>query len=171
MHVAVGSTNPVKLRATEGALADLAGTVVAVDVDPGVPEQPRSTDQTVRGAKNRAKRALDAEGADLGVGLEGGVAEVDGLDGRFLTMWAAVANGETVSVGAGPRLRLPNEIADAIADGRELGPLLDEVLGTDGLKHGRGAVGVFTANRVTREDALRQAVAMALGPVVTEHYG
>jgi inosine/xanthosine triphosphatase len=171
MHVAVGSTNPVKVAATEAALESLAGSVVAVDVHPGVPEQPRGTDQTVQGAKNRARRALDAESADLGVGLEGGVAGVEGLDGRFLTMWAAVATGKTVSVGAGPRLRLPAEIADAIAAGRELGPLLDEVLGTDGLKHGRGAVGVFTANRVTREDALRQAVAMALGPSVTDHYG
>ena len=170
MHVAVGSTNPVKLHATEAAVDDHAATVVAVDVAPGVPEQPRSTDQTVRGAKNRARRALEAESADLGVGLEGGVAEVDGLEGWFLTMWAAVATGETVSVGAGPRLALPAEIAAAVADGRELGPLLDEVLGTEGLKRGRGAVGVFTGDRVTREDALRQAVAMALGPVVTDHY-
>jgi len=171
MHVAVGSTNPVKLNATAAALGDLADSVVAVDVDPGVPEQPRSTAETVQGAKNRARRALDAEAAALGVGLEGGVATVDGLDGQFLTMWAAVATGEAVSVGAGPRLRLPEAVARAIAEGRELGPLLDEILGTEGLKHGRGAVGVYTADRVTREDALRQAVAMALGPVVTEHYG
>ena len=170
MHVVVGSTNPVKLNATEAAVEALADTVVAVDVDPGVPEQPRSTEQTVQGAKNRARRALAADRADLGVGLEGGVASVAGLDGQFLTMWAAVATGESVSVGAGPRLRLPDEIADAVVAGRELGPLLDEVLGTEGLKRGRGAVGVFTGDRVTREAALRQAVAMALGPVVTEHY-
>jgi inosine/xanthosine triphosphatase len=170
MHVAVGSTNPVKLTATEAAVDD-AATVVAVDVDPGVPEQPRSTEQTVQGAKNRARRALNAESADLGVGLEGGVATVEGFEGWFLTMWAAVATEEPVSVGAGPRLALPAEIAAAVADGRELGPLLDEVLGTEGLKRGRGAVGVFTGDRVTREDALRQAVAMALGPVVTDHYG
>lgn len=170
MQVAVGSTNPVKRQATEGAVEDLADAVVSVDVDPGVPEQPRTTESTVLGAKNRARRAMAAAGADLGIGLEGGVAEVAGLEGQFLTMWAAVATGDSVTVGAGPRLRLPDEIAEAVENGRELGPLLDEVLGTEGLKHGRGAVGVFTVDRVTREAALRQAVAMALAPVVSEHY-
>ncbi len=170
MRVAVGSENPVKYRATVGALGELSTAIDRVAVDSGVPEQPMSTVETIDGAKNRAERARASGGYDLGVGLEGGVTTVEGTDGWFLTMWAAVTDGEDCSVGAGPRLRLPDEIARDLEQGAELGPLLDDILGTEEIKKGRGAVGVFTGNTVGREDALRHAVAMALGPFVTGHY-
>lgn len=169
MRVAVGSTNPVKRRATEGALNEDA-VVEAVAVDSGVADQPRSTEETVRGAKNRAHRSIAAGEYDLGVGIEGGVASVPSLEGLYLTMWAAVTDGERIEVGAGPRIRLPETIAEPVREGRELGPLLDEVLGTENLKEGRGAVGVFTGDRIGREDALRHAVAVALGPITSIHY-
>ena len=170
MQVAVGSTNPVKYRATVGALGEWASAVEQVDVDSGVSEQPLSTAETIEGAKNRARRARAAGDDDLGVGIEGGVATVDGLEGRFLTMWAAVDDGSQCSVGAGPRIRLPDSIVRALETGAELGPLLDDLLGTEQIKEDRGAVGVFTANAIGREDALRHAVAVALGPIVSEHY-
>ncbi len=40
MHVAVGSTNPVKLEAVEETLERFDPTVTAVAVDSGIPEQP-----------------------------------------------------------------------------------------------------------------------------------
>ena len=170
MRVAVGSTNPVKYRATVRALGDLATTIDRIDVDPGVTEQPLSTAETVDGATNRAERARVAGDYELGVGIEGGVTSVDGLDGLFLTMWAAIDDGSSCSVGSGPRLRLPDSIARDLEAGAELGPLLDERLGTEEIKTGRGAVGVFTGNTIGREDALYHAVAVALGPIVSEHY-
>lgn len=170
MRVAVGSLNPVKYRATASALGERAVAVEQIDVDSGVSEQPLSTAATIEGAKNRARRARQAGDYDLGVGIEGGVARVEGVDGLFLTMWAAVDDGTQISVGAGPRLRLPDSIATELDAGAELGPLLDRVLGTEEVKTGRGAVGVFTDGIVDREDALRQAVAAALAPVVSEYY-
>ncbi|MDZ7849280.1 MAG: inosine/xanthosine triphosphatase [Halodesulfurarchaeum sp.] len=170
MRVAVGSGNPVKYAATVGAFGDLASSIDRVTVESGVSEQPRSTAETIEGAKNRARRALAAGDYDLGVGIEGGVATIDGLDGKFLTMWAAIDDGSGHSLGSGPRLRLPDSIATDIERGAELGPLLDELLGTDGIKEESGAVGVFTENTIGREDALRHAVAVALGPIISEHY-
>lgn len=170
MRVAVGSRNPVKYDATVGAFGDLASVVDRVGVDSGVSEQPRSTAETIEGAKNRARRARAAGDYDLGVGIEGGVATIDGLDGQFLTMWAAIDDGSNQSLGSGPRLRLPESIASEIERGAELGPLLDELLGTEGIKEEAGAVGVFTEHTIGREDALRHAVAVALGPIISEHY-
>ena len=169
MKVAVGSENPVKVDATAGAFGDLASSIDAVEVDSGVSEQPATTAETVQGATNRARRANAAGDYEVRVGIEGGVASVANLDGLYLTMWAAVDDGSDLSLGSGPRIRLPDSIAAAVRDGRELGPLLDAVLGTEDLKKGKGAVGVFTQNRIGREDALRQAVAVALGPLVSEH--
>ncbi|MBS3760449.1 inosine/xanthosine triphosphatase [Halodesulfurarchaeum sp.] len=170
MRVAVGSTNPVKHRATVGALGDLATTIDRIDVDPGVAEQPLTTTETVEGAKNRAERARAAGDYDLGIGIEGGVARINGLEGWFLTMWAAIDDGSNCALGSGPRLRLPDEIGTELEQGAELGPLLDARLGTEEIKTGRGAVGVFTGNTIGREDALRHAVAVALGPIVSGHY-
>ena len=82
--VAVGSTNPVKLRACERAFAkcfpSMRVTCYAVQgVRSGVPDQPLGMAQTTRGAVNRARHALKKAKATkawaphFAVGLEGGL--------------------------------------------------------------------------------------------------
>lgn len=171
-RVAVGSGNPVKRRATA---AVVGGTVTAVPVDSGVPEQPRGRAETVAGARTRAERALATERPDggrydLGVGIEGGVAPVDGLDARCLVMWAAVTDGEAVGCGAGPTLPLPPAVGERVREGAELGPVMDEIVGETGVARGRGAVGVLTDGRLDREAALADAVRVALAPLTSSRY-
>lgn len=169
MHIGVGSTNPVKAAATRDAVVGEA-TVEAVAVGSGVSEQPHGEAETIRGARNRARRSFEAGDFDLGVGIEGGVAEVNGADGLFLIMWAAATDGERVELGAGPRLRLPDSIATRVDAGEELGPVMDDALGTENVARGRGAAGALTGNAIDRTEGLRHAVAGALGPFVTDLY-
>lgn len=168
MRVGVGSRNPVKLAATERAFAaaGIEATVEAVAVESGVGDQPVGDDETVRGARNRAERALG--GRDLGVGIEGGVA--GGPDGRYLIMWAAATDGDEPALGGGPRVRLPRPIADRVRAGEALGPVMDDVVGESGVKRKQGAAGVLTGGVIDREDALLAAVAGALGPFLAEVY-
>ncbi|MFC6731962.1 MULTISPECIES: inosine/xanthosine triphosphatase [unclassified Haladaptatus] len=169
MRVGVGSQNPVKVRATEQALANvLDATVEPVAVESGVSEQPRGLQETISGAENRARAVLDAGEFDLGIGIEGGVATVD--DRLYLVMWAAVTDGERVGRGAGPSLALPEDIAARIEVGEELGPVMDDVLDMNNVAKKQGAAGALTAGIVDREAALTQAVAGALGPFVTDLY-
>jgi len=168
--VAVGSENPVKVAAVRTLLGERARRVVPVDVDSGVSEQPFGPAETVTGARNRSVRALEGSEADLGVGIEGGVADPGASDDLYLTMWAAVTDGERTSVGAGPRIALPPEVAERVRAGEELGPVMDDVTGEDGVARGRGAAGVLTDGLTDRETALEQAVAAAFGPFVTDHY-
>lgn len=183
IRVAVGSTNPVKVAATERALrrgdAVSAAAVESVRVDSGVPDQPRGIEQTVTGAETRARRALEGGGPDgdgdgrrydLGVGIEGGVAEYPGVDGLYLVMWAAVTDGDRLGRGGGPSLRLPERVAERVRAGEELGPVMDDVTGREGVKREGGAAGVLTEGHTDRERALAEAVAGALGPVVTGRY-
>ncbi|AHG03149.1 hypothetical protein HALDL1_05760 [Halobacterium sp. DL1] len=165
MRVAVGSGNPVKRAAVAAALPD--ATVEAVTVESGVAEQPWGDDETVEGARNRAQRAL-GEGYDLGVGLEGGVHQRGGQ--LFLVMWAAATDGERVELGGGPRIRLPNDVAARLRDGEELGPVMDDLLDTSGVAENQGAAGVLTDGITDRTEALRAAVAGALGPFRTDYY-
>lgn len=169
MRVAVGSGNPVKRDAAANALPADA-VVDAVAVESGVSEQPWGETETVRGARNRAENALAAGDYDLGIGLEGGVARPESLDGLFLTMWAAATDGDRVEYGGGPRLRLPDSVATRLDAGEELGPVMDDLLGTTGVKHDQGAAGVLTGGIIDRESALRHALAGAIGPFVTDYY-
>ena len=165
MHVAVGSTNPVKRRAVEHVVD---ARVTVVDVDSGVPEQPRGNAETVEGAERRAERALDAAGASVGVGIEGGVTEFDGTDGLFVVAWSAATDGDRWGRAASPSLRLPEPVARRIRAGGELGPVLDDLLEREGVKHEEGAAGVLTGGRVGRTDALATGVAGAVAPVLGE---
>ncbi|PSP81578.1 inosine/xanthosine triphosphatase [Halobacteriales archaeon QS_1_68_20] len=171
MRVAVGSTNPVKRAATEAAFESFpGGSVEAEAVDSGVGEQPVGHAETIEGARNRAERALGAGNYDLGVGIEGGVAEFEGSDGLYLIMWAAVTDGETTGRGAGPSLGLPDSVAARVRDGEELGPVMDDAFDLENVKENQGAAGVLTGNLIDRESALRTAVAGAFGPFVTDCY-
>lgn len=166
MDLAVGSTNPTKIDAVERTLERFDPTVVDVGVDSGVPEQPWSIEETVTGAENRARRALAATDADYGIGLEGGVARIDGVSGLSLIMWAAATDGDRLERGGGPTLRLPDDVARRLEDGAELGPVMDDRLGTDGIAEAEGAAGVLTAGLTSRTRALGEAVACAFGPFV-----
>lgn len=168
MQVGVGSRNPVKLAATRQAFDSIAApaAIVAVDADSGVSEQPLGDEETIRGAKNRARAA--AEGYDIGIRIEGGVA--DGPDGSYLIMWAAATDGARMDIGGGPRVRLPERLGTQVRAGRKLGPLMDELVGQSDVARNDGAAGTLTGGIIDRESALRHAVAGALGPFVTAFY-
>jgi inosine/xanthosine triphosphatase len=178
MRIGVGSGNPVKRRAVESLVEDVDGAlaeaaVEAVAVESGVAEQPFGHAETVRGAETRARNVLAADDGpfDLGVGIEGGVAEFDGTDGLYLVMWAAVADGRRVERGAGPAIRLPEAVAGRVRDGEELGPVMDDELGEEGVARRQGAAGVLTGGGVDRAAALETAVAGAFGPFVVDYDG
>ncbi|MFC4246817.1 DUF84 family protein [Natribaculum luteum] len=178
MELAVGSTNPVKVDAVASALERYEPTVTAVSVDSGVAEQPRSVEATITGAENRARRALEVTASrsdrtdeyTFGVGLEGGVARFDATAGLYLIMWAAVTDSDQVGRGAGPSLRLPDHVAARVEAGEELGPVMDDFLGAEGVAENEGAAGMLTGGLTDRTRALREAVACAFGPFVTPYY-
>lgn len=166
VHVGVGSGNPVKRRAVERVLGDRAESVESVPVDSDVPDQPKGEQETHRGAVTRAERAYARGEFDIGVGLEGGVRKHSFSDGLFVIMWGAATDGENLCPAAGPQFRLPEAVAQQVKEGRELGPVLDDVLDRSGTKYGEGAAGVVTDGLSVRATALGQAVAGSIGPLL-----
>ncbi|MXR50703.1 inosine/xanthosine triphosphatase [Halovenus sp. WSH3] len=170
MRVAVGSLNPVKEAATARALGDRPADVLPVDVDSGVSEQPRGRSETITGAENRASAALAETDCTYGVGIEGGVADVDGAEGLWLIMWAAVTDGRGWGRGGGPTLRLPADIAERVRAGEELGPVMDDHLDAEGIATDQGAAGVLTDGSIDRTSALAHGVSAAFGPFLADVY-
>ena len=164
--IAVGSTNPVKIGAVRAVVSRLApnATVEGIAVASTVSDQPFGDEETIRGARARATAAREAVGAELGVGLEGGVVEL--ADGSMQTCaWAVVvdANGRS-GVGGSLAMPLPSSVAAMIREGTELGVAMDRLVGAHGTKHGSGAVGILTNGLVDRQRAYEILVIYALGP-------
>ncbi len=82
MKVLIASRNPVKIRAVETAFSlqfpERTIDFEACNMASGVSEQPRSDDETRRGARNRAKNTCKQyPRADFWVGLEDGIETID----------------------------------------------------------------------------------------------
>jgi inosine/xanthosine triphosphatase len=166
--VAVGSENPVKMGAVRAVLGWAAPAVLITSqrVASGVPDQPFGDDETIAGARTRARRARDLVDADLGVGLEGGV--VDGPGGMRTCAWCVVVHRDgREGVGGSLAMPLPEEVAAMIRAGEELGHAMDRFVATRGTKHGKGAVGILTAGRIDRQGAYEVLVTYALAPFLT----
>jgi inosine/xanthosine triphosphatase len=166
--VAVGSANPVKLAAATAVLAGaFAGVrVTAKAVPSGVADQPFGDEETIRGARERARAARLALDADLGVGLEGGV--VDSPAGMRTCAWCVVVHRDgREGVGGSLAMPLPDAVAKMIRDGEELGHAMDRLVAETGTKHGKGAVGILTAGRIDRQAAYEVLVTYAIAPFLT----
>jgi len=170
MKVAVGSTNPVKIAAVRDTVTRVwpACEIIAADVPSGISEMPLDDRETIAGARNRARAACAAHDADLGIGLEGGVHPDP--EGMMLTGWVVVVDGNgREGVGGAARMPLPAHITARIAQGEELGPIMDELLDDHNTRQKGGAVGALTNGLVLRGDTFAVAVAYALAPFVAPH--
>jgi len=163
MKIAIGSTNPVKIKAVKKVLKSIypQASFVSIQVDSKVKHQPLSIKETKLGAQHRASAALKSAQADIAVGLEGGVFEIDQQMYHFA--WAAIIDksGKT-SFGGGMCFILPNSIAQQIRQGEELGPLMDKLTGVKDVKKKGGAISVLTDNLTTRTEGYISLVKMAL---------
>jgi inosine/xanthosine triphosphatase len=163
MKIAVGSLNEVKIRAVTAIVHGIwpQAEVTGLDVNSGVPDQPHGDEEAIAGALRRARAALFQAGADLGVGLEGGVTETP--RGTYTNAWCAVVSREgATSVGGSVALPLPPRVAARLQQGWELGEAMDELTGMKDTKKKMGAVGILTNGLFDRERAYQTIVAYAL---------
>ena len=170
-HIAVGSTNPVKIAAARGVASRAfpRAEVIGLSIDSGVSPQPWGDAETRQGALNRARAALAASEADLGVGLEGGMVETE--LGLMTCAWCVIVDrAGRMGVGGGVHMLVPALVAQALQAGDELGPVMDRLSGQHNTKQGQGAVGILTGGLSNRRSAYEQLVARALAPFVRPEY-
>lgn len=164
MKIAVGTKNNAKLKAVENVVKRTLHNEVQVsgfDVASRVSDQPFSDVETRQGAINRALAAKQASGADLGFGLEGGVKWLG--EELYLCNWAALASEKEVYTAAGAQIPLPKEIAIALLNGEELGPIMDRYTNTTDTRQHAGAIGVFTDGLIDRSQMFEPIIEMLIG--------
>jgi inosine/xanthosine triphosphatase len=167
LQVIVASTNPVKVRAALGAFRRMwpeqAFTAEGLSVPSGVRDQPMGDDETLRGAFNRASGAQAAcPTADYWVGIEGGCAE--GAGGLEAFAWVVVLSLTASGRSRTGMFMLPEEVAELIRGGMELGHADDLVFGRLNSKHDDGSVGLMTGGVIDRTAYYEHAVVLALIP-------
>ena len=167
MRIVVASTNPVKLGAVEAGFSrmfpDVAVAVEAARVSSGIGNQPLSEGETLRGATARAENAARAvREADFWVGIEGGVAELDGEMGTFA--WIVVKSRTLVGRSRTGTFFLPDVVARRVRGGMELGRANDAVFGRTDSKKKEGAIGILTENLLDRRTLYEHGVLLALVP-------
>lgn len=162
MHVRVASENPAKIKAVASAFEQLTIQCELQEyaAESGVSAQPFSIEETKRGACNRARNAL--EGADAAIGLEGGVFELEGE--LYLCNWGALVTAEgAVYTAGGAQVPLPEEIAERLRAGEELGPVMDDYANEAGIRRHKGAIGILTAGRLNRVQLFTQITILLIG--------
>ncbi|WP_053218866.1 DUF84 family protein [Virgibacillus senegalensis] len=160
MKIYIGSLNPAKIKAVETVFPE--AEVIEIDVASKVSLQPFSDEETMEGAVNRARECASLNPDGIGIGLEGGVMELN--KELFLCNWGALIceNGNTY-LASGARIPLPEEVASQLEKGIELGEVMDEYAQRQDVRKKEGAVGIFTNELVTREEMFTHVMKLLKG--------
>lgn len=160
--IAVGSTNPVKIQAVKNALLNDEIKIISCSASSNVRPQPLSDEETLQGAINRAKDCLEKTEAQLAIGLEAGVVFLN--DHVFLCHWGALVDrNQNVCFTNGPIILLPDSYQKELLAGQNLEDIMHGSTGIQNLGAKEGAIGVFTENRLNREQVLTQIVKVLMG--------
>ena len=176
--VAVGTTRQPKLDAVEYVLQELRArfpdflpgelALEARGVPSGASSTPASTEETMRGARNRAQNTLELlerEGVSpaLSIGLEGGIVARYGM--VFLESWSYATDGRRGFFGGSGSIPLPDELSEAVLERREdLGAAADRYFERRDVAGHEGTFGLLTQGMVSRKAAFVRSMLHALAP-------
>lgn len=168
MRIGVGSKSKTKVGAVEEVLRDYpmfsSAEVMGVAVQVEEFGHPKSIEETVAGAVDRAKQAW--KGNDYGFGIEGGLTEVPYSKSGYMQVAAcAIYDGKQIHLGLGPACEWPKEVLDGILNKGLDGSQAMKAAGiTNEEKSGesRSFIEIVTKGRMTRTEFNKAAVVMAL---------
>ncbi len=94
--------------------------------------------------------------------FRGGVVETP--FGLFVCNWGAlVVKGESPIIAGGARIRLPEDVAERLRKGEELGPVMEDVSKVRNVSKKEGAIGIFTNNVITRDEMFTHVMKILIG--------
>ena len=173
MRIMVGTANPGKVAAVRAAFAQLFGEdKIIVDSENAaslVPDQPRTSLETLNGAKNRADSLHKKYGDKyhLYVGPEGGI-RYTMTPGLQIVNWMAIrGNDGHTALSFDASFPLPPKISEFVSTGMEMGPACDRFLCMQGkescnIKQLGGIDKLLSDGFLTRDDINRNMVFLCM---------
>lgn len=166
MKIIVGSQNKTKIIAVKGVFTQ--AEVVGINAPSKVSDQPMTDQETLAGAINRAKYCQASDAGVIGIGLEGGVMELNNQ--YLLCNWGALVDqAGQVYIASGARIPLPDSIADALLEGQELGDVIDQYAKKENVRHDQGTIGILTNNELSRSEMFEHVVKQLKGQYTLEN--
>ncbi len=168
MKIVIGTKNAVKADALRQVLQDYNlfsnSEVAAVEVSSGVPEQPKTLDETIKGAMNRARNAFQK--CRYSFGIEDGLMQVPNTKSGYMNVCAcAIFDGSGYHLGLGPAFEYPKKVVDLIfKKNLDVDQAFFEAGLTDDPRIGKsgGVIGSLTMGKLPRKEYTKQAIIMAL---------
>lgn len=166
LRIGVATKNRGKLKAVE-EIMDLFYPkieVFMVKTQPEVPAQPFDA-QVIEGAVQRARKALES-GADIGVGIEGGLlAQKYTISGYLNFSFCAIVDRDgLLTIGASSGFEWPKSFVLRAKNGEEMAKLMEELTGDRNVRYELGGIGFFSKGKVNRVEYMKQAVLAAMIP-------
>ncbi len=168
MRIAVGSTNPVKIKATENVFKKFFSDVEVFGVGVRSKKQPIGMKETIEGAISRAEQALTH--GDLGVGIEAGLVEIPySATGYFDIQFCAIKDKSGLTtLGCGMGFEYPKAVIEEVFKGKEVGEVMEKISGIKEIGRKIGAIGFLSKGVIDRVSLTEQAVISALIPRINK---
>lgn len=169
IKIIVGSKNKVKVEAVTEIVHDYPhltnAEVEGMNTESGVSSQPKSLEETIRGAMNRAKSAF--LNCDYSIGLESGLMEVPYTKGGYMDLCVcAIYDGKEFHIGTSSAWEFPDKNVThlMINEGLDMSQAINKVGMTKNPLIGseEGAIGILTKGRIDRKEYTKQALRTAL---------
>lgn len=168
MKIAVGSKNPVKVEAVKEMVEDYpclnGAEVFSREVSSNVSDQPKSLEETVRGAMSRAEGAF--LNCDYAFGIESGLVAVPKTrTGVMDVCICAIYDGKEFYLGMSSAWELPKKVADLmLKEGLNMNNAAFRAGLTENSEIGsaEGLIGIVTNGRLTRKGYTKEAIRTAL---------
>ncbi len=168
MKINVGSKNKVKVDAVKETIQSYNFLknfeVSGFEVLSNVSDQPKTLDETIEGAKNRAKNAF--LNCDFSFGIESGLFKVPGTKSGYMDICAcAIFDGKNFHIGMSSAFEYPKKMMELILKNKldaskamfKAGFTQNQDIGSD-----IGAIGFLTKGRLVRKELTKQAIVNSL---------
>lgn len=169
MKINIGTTNKAKIEAVCEILKEYphlsAAEVAGVQTDSGVSDQPKSLDETIEGAMNRARTAKGD--AEYGLGIESGLMAVPNSKSGYMDVCACmIYDGKEFHLGLSSAWEFPdpNVTKLMLEKGMDMSQAANHVGLTNNPAIGsaEGVISLLTNGKIDRKEYTKQALRMAL---------
>jgi len=168
MIINIGTANEAKVEAVKETISDYDilkdAKIVSLEVSSGVEDQPKTIEETIKGAKNRAKNAF--KNCNYSIGLESGLMIVPETKTGYMDVCVcAIYDGKEFHLGFSSAFEYPKEAVRLVfEEGLDITQAFNKLKLTDNPRLGAagGAIGILTKGRMKRKEYTKQAITTAL---------
>lgn len=174
MKIKIASQNQVKVEALKEIIQDYPhlrnAEIIAVDVSSEVDNQPKSLEETIKGAINRSRNVYSD--CNYSFGIESGLMAVPHTKTGYMDVCVcAIFDGKEYHLGLSSAWEAPKKVAEyMLNEGLDMNDAAHRAGLTQNPKVGsaEGLVGIMTRGRLTRKEYTKEAIRTALIHVDTE---